>query len=237
MLQSTSFPVGFRQILPPKGDGMEERSSEAWLSALQGDGSERDLALEDLRAFMLRGIMGYLNTRSDLQRLDMRDLEQLAQDTVQDALLKIQDKLETFKGRSKFTTWATKIAINHLISELRRQRWRDISLNAVVEQGTSLEDVITSGPGQQDDPSLTAEQRLVWQAVVSVLQNDLTERQRQAIVATQLNGVPLSEAAQMLDTNTNNLYKLLHDARLKIKKTLTAQGLEPNYILGLFSAE
>ena len=211
-----------------------ERSNEEWLAALQGDAETRNIALTDLRRFMLRGIMGYLKTRSDLVRMDVHDLDQLAQDTVQEALLKIQDKLLTFKGRSKFTTWATKIAINHLISELRRQRWRDVSLNQVIDSGTSLEDMIAAGPNEAGNPSRTAEQRLVWQAIVAVLENDLTDRQRQAIVATQLKGIPLSEVAVMLETNTNNLYKLIHDARLKIKKHLTAQGLEPSYILTLF---
>jgi RNA polymerase sigma-70 factor (ECF subfamily) len=71
--------------------------------------------------------------------------------------------------------------------------------------------------------------------VADVLENELTPRQRQAIVTTQLNGVPMQEAARMLDTNTNNLYKLIHDARLKIKRKLMTQGLEPAYILELFS--
>ena len=214
---------------------MTERTNEDWLEALSTEGALSEEALRDLRAFILRGIMGYLRTRSDLARSDMKDLEELAQDTAQDALLKIQDKLDTFQGKSKFTTWATKIAINHLISDLRRQRWRDISLNEVLDGGTSLEEIIAAGPNDRGNPSLATERRLVWRAVADVLENDLTDRQKQAIVATQLNGVPMQEAARMLDTNTNNLYKLIHDARLKIKRKLAAQGLEPVYILELFS--
>lgn len=213
---------------------MTARTNEAWIAALASEGEAHNEALADLRRFMLRGVMGYLHSRSDMARLDMRDLEQLAQDTVQDALLKIKAKYPTFKGHSKFTTWATKIAINHLISELRRQRWRDVSLNEVLDRGVSLEDVATSAPNSHGNPSRHAEQRLVWEAVSSVVLNDLTDRQRTAIVATQLNGVPMAEAAKMLDTNTNNLYKLIHDARLKIKRTLTERGLEPSYILNLF---
>lgn len=210
-----------------------ERSNEDWLKALSTD-DIRDQALIDLQHFMLRGVMGYLNTRSDLAHLDRRDLEQLAQDTVQEALLRVQEKLATFKGKSKFTTWATKIAINYLISDLRRQRWRDVSLNQVIEDGTSLEDMIAAGPDAQGNPALVTEQNLVWNTIMEVLQNELTERQRKAIIATQLNGIPLSEAATMLNTNTNNLYKLIHDARLKLKKRLAAQELEPAYILTLF---
>lgn len=214
---------------------MTERTNEAWIEELTAGGDVADQALEDMRNFMLRGIMGYLRTRSDMAKLDVRDLEQLAQDTVQDALLKVQDKLDTFQGKSKLTTWATKIAINHLISDLRRQRWRDVSLNEVLERGTSLDEIIAAGPNDGGNPALTTERRLVWRAVADVLENELTPRQRQAIVTTQLNGVPMQEAARMLDTNTNNLYKLIHDARLKIKRKLMTQGLEPAYILELFS--
>jgi len=213
---------------------MTERSNEEWLSVLRRGDTVTDQALQDLRDFMLRGIMGYLHARSDLSRLDVRDLEELAQDTVQDALLKIQAKLDTFQGKSKFTTWATKIAINHLISELRRQRWRDVSLNEILSGGTLLEEIVSTGPNDSSNPSLATERRLVWLAVADVVQNELTDRQRQAIITTQLNGVPMQEAARMMETNTNNLYKLIHDARLKIKRKLVSRGLEPDYILDLF---
>lgn len=214
---------------------MIERTNEMWVKAIKDDGDERATALQDLREFVLRGIRGYLRTRSDLSKLGIRDLEQLAQDTVQEALLKVQAKVDTFRGKSKFTTWATKIAINHLISELRRRRWQDISLQTVIDEGTTLEQIIAAGPGHASNPSLTTERQMVWKSILSVVENELTERQRKALVATQLNGVPLAKAAEMLDTNTNNIYKLLHDARLKLKKKLTAQGLSPEYILSLFS--
>ncbi|HEY85554.1 MAG TPA: RNA polymerase sigma factor [Chloroflexi bacterium] len=214
---------------------MSERTNETWLSSLRSKGAARELALQDLRAFIFRGVMGYLHSRSDLSRLDIKDLEQLAEDAVQDALIKIQNKLDTFQGKSKFTTWATKIAINHLISELRRHHWRDVSLQEMIEGGTTLEDVIAAGPGHPGNPSVSAEREMVWQAIVHVLENELTDRQRQALVITQLKDVPLTEAAAILNTNTNNLYKLLHDARLKLKKKMTAQGLEPSYILELFA--
>ncbi len=216
---------------------MIERTNETWITELKGGGAAHNRALHDLREFMLRGIMGYLHSRSDMRRLDVRDLEQLAQDAVQEALLKVRAKIDTFQGKSKLTTWATKIAINHLISELRRQHWQNVSLHSIIEEGTTLEDVIAAGPGNASDPSLAAERQLIWRAIVTVLENDLTDRQRQALVATQLNGVPLQEAAKMLNTNTNNIYKLLHDARLKLKKTLVSQGLEPGYILDVFAHE
>ena len=214
---------------------MTERTNDDWLRDLNASGVTAEYALQDLRDFILRGIMGYLRTRSDLNRMEVRDLEQLAEDTAQDALLKIRDKTDTFQRRSKFTTWATKIAINHLISELRRQRWRDISLNEILDNGTSVEEIIALPPGDDNNPAVATERQLIWQKVARVLQEELTDRQRKAITLTQLNGVPIQEAARLLETNPNNLYKLIHDARLKIKRILLSQGLEPEYILELFS--
>lgn len=218
---------------------MIERTNEIWIESLKDNNNVSadvsNKALHDLREFMLRGIRGYLHTRSDLSKLGIDDLEQLAQDTVQEALLKVRAKLHTFKGNSKLTTWATKIAINHLISELRRQRWKDVSLHQVIEEGTTLEDMLGVKKGHPSNPSLATERQMVWNTIILVLENELTERQRQALVATQLNGVPLAQVATMLNTNTNNLYKLLHDARLKLKKKLTAKGLDPEYILTLFA--
>lgn len=211
------------------------RTNPEWLTDLTSTGTTHDAALNELRAFILRGLMGYLHTRSDLARLDVRELEHLAQDAVQEALIKVQAKLDTFAGKSKFTTWATRIAINHLISELRRQHWQNLSLQQVVEGGTTLEDVMAIDVGHPSNPAVSAERQLVWQKIQSVLTNTLTNRQREALVATQLNGVPMQEAAKMLGTNVNNLYKLLHDARLKLKKALLSEDLAPEYILELFA--
>lgn len=214
---------------------MTERTNDTWIRDLTATGEVHAQALHDLRAFLLRGVMGYLRSRDDLSKLSSRDLEQLAQDTVQEAILKVQARLGTFEGKSKLTTWATKIAINLLISELRRRHWQNVSLQSIVEEGATLEEVIAAGPGDAGNPALNAERRSVWQAVVAVLENELTERQRQVLVMTQLNGLPLTVAADRLQTNTNNVYKLLHDARLKLKRALVSQGLEPEYIIELFT--
>lgn len=212
------------------------RTNDEWLSDLNSTGAIHDAALNDLRQFILRGLMGYLHSRSDMTKRDMRELDHLAQDVVQEALLKIQAKHQTFQGKSKFTTWATKIAINHLISELRRQHWQTVSLQQVIDDGVTLESVVAESTASANNPSQSAERRQVWAAITDVLQNELTERQRQALVATQLNGVPMKAVAEMLDTNPNNLYKLLHDARLKLKKALLSKDLDSAYIIDLFSA-
>lgn len=212
-----------------------DRTNEMWLEQLQDGHPQQADALEDLRRFLKRGILAYLHTRSDLDHLATSELGQMSEDFAQEALLKIKAKAHTFKGRSKFTTWSTKIASNHTIGQLRRAKWRDLSLDVLTDAGTSLQEIISDDTGQSSRPEMASERKQVWEAVISVINNDLTERQRQVLSAVHFEQIPMAEVARLLNTNTNNVYKLLHDARLKLKKCLAACGLEPQYILRLFS--
>ena len=130
-----------------------ERTNDMWLEHLRENSPDQAAAIEDLRQFLKRAVLMYLHTRSDLGRLAESELQQMGEDFTQDALLKIQAGLDTFRGKSKFTTWAAKIAANHTISELRRARWRDLSLDAITDAGTSLQEILpldTSPTGNPD---------------------------------------------------------------------------------------
>lgn len=211
-----------------------ERTNEIWLSELRDGNPQQAEAILDLLKYLRRGVLAYLRTRSDLSYLAETELEQMSEDSAQEALLKIQANLDSFQGKSKFTTWASKIAANHTISELRRAKWRDLSLDAITESGTSLQEILALPASSESNPDTESERRQVWDAISHVINNELTERQRQALVAVRIENIPISEVARLLDTNTNNIYKLLHDARLKLKRSLYALELEPEYILKLF---
>ena len=212
-----------------------ERTNEMWLEHLRDGSPYQAEAIEALRKYLQRAVIIYLHSRSDLNRLAEGELQQMSQDFAQDALLKIQSSLDSFRGRSKFTTWAAKIAANHTISELRRAKWRDLSLDAITESGTSLQEILTLDSTPGSDPDTESERRQVWRVIADVINNDLTERQRQVLVAVRVDNIPMAEVARLLDTNINNIYKLLHDARLKLKRGLQEVGWDPQYILQLFS--
>ena len=127
---------------------MTERTNEEWLSQLKSEGAERAAALGDLRTRLERGVFFYLrNDRSDLSDRTSEEIEQMTQDFVQDALLKVLDNLESFRGESKFTTWATKIATRVAISELRRVRYKNYSLDHLTADGEIMpSSVIISRP-------------------------------------------------------------------------------------------
>lgn len=203
---------------------MTERSNEQWLAELRGP--ERDRALADLRAVLVRGLRVALRGRV------RQGLNEAAEDIAQEALIKIMANLDTFRGESQFTTWAQKIAVRTASTELRRKRWRDVSLQEVLDSyGTRS--------GESDrlaDEQTTPEQLTMRSTMVATVRrfvdDELTDKQREAIVAVMFEGMPQEEAARRMGTNRNALYKLMHDARRRLKKRMEAEGLSAQDVLG-----
>jgi RNA polymerase sigma-70 factor (ECF subfamily) len=184
-----------------------------------------------------RGIYYYLSReRSDLSGLSPEELTQMAQDFAQDSTLRVLDNLDSFRGDSQFTTWAMKIAMRVAISEMRRARYRDYSLDELTENGEPPA-VANAAPISGTNiarPETVIEQDDVLQKVTQAFQNVLTPRQRTAMEAIILDDIPLEVVAERMGTNRNALYKLIHDARRKLRDYLEETGLSPDYILNLF---
>jgi RNA polymerase sigma-70 factor (ECF subfamily) len=204
---------------------MVERTNEEWLSALQGPGC--DEALADLRALLVRGLGYALSNRSDVD-------DQILEDFAQDALLKILKALDTFRGEARFTTWAQKIAVNVAFTELRRRRWQDTSLDKLTE-GQGMDFVPDMMIDKSAGPDKQAVQRIYLETLQRLIATELTDRQRQAMVAVRIHGMPLEEVGRRMGTNRNALYKLLHDARQRLKKKMEEEGLSAQDLLAAFS--
>ena len=203
---------------------MNERTNEEWLADLRGP--RRDEALADLRAILVRGL-GY--AVASYSAVDAAHIE----DFVQDALLKILGALDTFRGEAKFTTWAQKIAVRVAFTEMRRRRWEDISLEGIIEPHDLdfVPDMLvdrSAGPDQQ------ALQRIFLETVQRVMAEGLTDKQRQALAAIKVHGMPLAEVARRMGTNRNALYKVIYDARQRLRQELEAEGVSPEEILAAF---
>ncbi|MCD6425729.1 MAG: RNA polymerase sigma factor [Anaerolineales bacterium] len=204
---------------------MQTRTNEDWLSDLRGD--NQDQAIEDLRRVLKRGLIYALSSRIQT------DLETQVDDFVQDAILRILDKMGTFRGESKFTTWAQKVAVRVAFTEMRRQRWKDISIEDLMpEDSGDFTPMVLSDPSP--DPEKRASQTIMLEMVDEMLKNDLTDRQRTALMAVMHGGMPLEEVARRMDTNRNALYKLLHDARKQMRSGLIEKGLTAQEVLEVF---
>src|SRR5215218_8562586 len=198
---------------------MPERTNEEWLAELRGP--DPDEALSDLYDLLVRGLRAALGGRADAN----------IEDFAQEAVLRITSNLDSFRGESRFTTWAKKIAMNVALTELKRRRWRDVSLQDLLDQRTKAARELA-------DPGLTPEQETLQNTALArlrdIIDTELTARQREAIVAVILQGMPVSEVAKRMGTNQNALYKLLHDARKKLKRQMEAAGLSPQEVLAAF---
>jgi RNA polymerase sigma-70 factor (ECF subfamily) len=215
---------------------MSERTNEQWLADLRATQEVQAQALQDLQARLQRGIFYYLSReRSDLTHLSQHELTQMAADMAQDATLRVLQNLDSFRGDSQFTTWATRIAVRVAISDLRRARYRDFSLDNLTAEGDLLPPNTNPLMSQQEPlPERAAEREEVLRKIDGALADGLTERQRRALLAVIVQEVPLEIVAEQLGSNRNALYKLLHDARRKLRTTLEAQGLSLDYVLKLF---
>jgi RNA polymerase sigma-70 factor, ECF subfamily len=215
---------------------MIDRTNEQWLADLTGDSDVQASAIEDLRERLQRGIFYYLSReRSDLSGLSNQEITQMAEDLAQDATLRVMENLDSFRGDSRFTTWATKIAVRVAISDLRRARYKDFSLDDLTADGDFLPASaanVNSSP--LPNPEDATERSDVMVKISKALEDALTERQYQALSAVALQGVPLYIVAERMGTNRNALYKLLHDARRKLRSHLESQGLSTDYMLDLF---
>jgi RNA polymerase sigma-70 factor (ECF subfamily) len=215
---------------------MVERTNEQWLADLSGRPDAQSAAIADLRERLQRGIFYYLSReRSDLTHLSSQELAQMAEDLAQDATLRVMQNLGSFRGDSRFTTWATKIAVRLAISDLRRARYKDFSLDDLTADGDLLPLSADTTTHSLTNPEHETERADVMVKIEHALAEALTERQFQALSAVALQGVPLEIVAEQMGTNRNALYKLLHDARRKLRSRLEAEGLSIDYLMGIFT--
>lgn len=215
---------------------MTDRTNEQWLDELRSDDEPtQTAALEDLRKRLQRSIYFYLSQdRSDLRGLATQELQQMAEDLAQDATLRVIDNMDKFRGESRFTTWANKIAVRLAISDLRRARYKDFSLDELTADGELLPISSRIASSAEPTPEKVTERDDVMEKIELAFKEALTERQYQALVAVALRGVPMDVVAERMDTNRNALYKLIHDARRKLKAHLESQGISTDYMMNLF---
>ena len=204
--------------------GKRLRTNDDWLRELRLPSPESDTALEDLRQILLRGLKFAFSKQSHVDRAHIEDF-------VQDSIIKIIDKLDTFQGKSKFTTWATKVAVHHALAQMRRKHWQDVSYDELVERSEFRPEKFVSDTG---NPERLANQDQILKILHKVIYQDLTERQRESILLEYFHGLSKETILSKLDMNRNAFYKLIHDARKKLKKGLEEAGITAEMVAGNF---
>lgn len=212
------------------------RTNQEWLHDLNAGGSVQEAAIADLRDLLLRAALYFFSRNlGDFQGLDRDEIMQRAEDCAQDALIAVLNRLSDFRGDSKFTTWAYKFAINMAMTAARRERWKGVSLDELASADKSnLFEWLMEDKSQGVGPEQVAMQAEMRATLREVIERELTEKQRRVLILMVFHEVPMDEVVRHLGTNRNAVYKLLHDARRKLKSGLQARGIEIGETLTLF---
>jgi RNA polymerase sigma-70 factor, ECF subfamily len=208
---------------PPAAPAPLDLESREWLRALRAD-EDRDAAVARLHALLLRGARFEIaRRRPTLPHLRGNELDEIAVEAADDALMSVLRRLDDFRGASRFTTWAYKFALLEAAVKLRKRAWQGREVPLEPETWS-----LFSSAGLAPDAAL--EQTELLATVQSGINEVLTPHQRRVLVALTLNGVPIDVLAERLSSTRGALYKTLHDARRKLRKHLQECGLSLEFL-------
>jgi RNA polymerase sigma-70 factor (ECF subfamily) len=200
--------------------GGPDAQSRAWITDLEDSGRPRHEAVARLHELLLRAARVEVNRRrATMPHLRGNDFDDLAMQSADDALVAVLSKLDSYRGDSKFTTWAYKFALVEAGVKLHRRAWQGHEVPLQPETWPLFR---AQGPS----PESSAERGELLGALQKAISEKLTPHQREVLVATTMNGVPIDVLAERLNTTRGALYKTLHDARHKLRMQVAAQGLE-----------
>jgi RNA polymerase sigma-70 factor (ECF subfamily) len=196
-----------------------DSESREWLNSLRAEGAVRDEAVTRLHTLLLRAArFEVARRRPSLPHLRGNELDDIALEAADDALMSVLARLDDFRGASRFTTWVYKFALLEAAVKLRKRAWQGRELPLEPETWS-----LFSAAGLE--PEAEVEQRELLSTLQSAIAEVLTPHQRRVLVALALNGVPIDVFAERLGTTRGALYKTLHDARAKLRRHLEDRGL------------
>jgi RNA polymerase sigma-70 factor (ECF subfamily) len=216
--RSTTQPTSGRSAPNRETDPESGR----WLTILREDEPGRDQGIAELYAMLLRAARAEVSRRADRFTISGPEADDLAHHAAADAALAILAKLATFRGESRFSTWAYRFVILEVSTKIGRHVWQRPTVALDREQWERLPERFGI------DPSVHAQARDLLTALRRAIEEDLTPHQRRVFVAIVLNAVPLDAVALELGSNRNAIYKTMFDARGKLRAALAANGYLTN---------
>ncbi len=197
----------------------EATTTDPWVVRLSTQGRDREAALADLHALLLRFARSEVNRRAARFHVTGPEVDDVAHQATADALVAIVGKLGDFRGESRFTTWAYKFVLLEVANKLGRHFWRNAPAS---DDDTDIWERLPDRFGL--DPAHEAEWRGMVAAVRRAIAEQLTDHQRNLFVSIVLKGVPLDALAIEIGSTRNAIYKSLFDARRKLRSCLVADG-------------
>lgn len=209
-----------------------QRNTASWLEDLHAEGVQQAKALDDLHEVLMRILPKALS-----RWLEPGDphFDALIEDIAQETLLRVLQNVDTFKGKSKFTTWVYTIALRIGLSKLRHKKWQEASLESLESGADHDGPPFMKFAATTSNPEISIEQANALSLVMTAIEEELTPYQQAVMSVVVLEGIPMDVVAQRLHKDRNTLYKVLHDARLKFKRHLELAGHPPQELLALFN--
>lgn len=183
-------------------------ANEDWVAGLMAGRTESTVAL---RARIRTGLGAALAGRLDVSDADLEDF-------TQDALMRVLERMSTFRGDSSFTTWAMAVAVRVSLTALRRRRWSATPMDERLDELASVESTSHAS-------TLSGERRELIDALRAAIATELSPRQRQVLLG-ELEGIPQVLLAKHLSASPGAIYKTSHDARKKLKAALARAGFD-----------
>ena len=196
-----------------------DETSRRWLEGLRSEGPRHDRCVRELHALLLRTARREVHRRRTwLGGASGPELDDVAHQAADDALLAIIEHLDTYRGLSRFTTWAYRFVMNHVSVKTRQHLWSGKRVMFDDADWDRLPERVVTSPHRR------TEQRAQFEALRKAVEEKLTARQREVFVAVALNEVPIDVVAMRLDSNRGAIYKALFDARTKLRVSLLEAG-------------
>ena len=196
-----------------------DEESRAWLRDLRAEGAVREDALARLHALLVRAARFEVSRRRvTLPHLRGNELDDIAVEAADDALMSVLRRLDDFRGQSRFSTWVYKFALLEAAVKLRKRAWQGLEIPLEPDTWNAFASARLS-------PDVEVEQGALLDAVREEIAETLTPHQRRVLLALAVDGVPIDVVAERLGSNRGALYKTLHDARRKLRASLAERGL------------
>ena len=219
-LEESTGPVGCEGAVTPTS---QRRTNEQWLSELRAQDHRAADAHGDLVEMLRRGLVKALRPRG----VDEASIE----DFVQEAAIRVLGSLDMFRGQARFSTWAITIAVRVAFTQMRRRRWKEMTLSdlhVTHDLGTFDSSAAMVDPG--GDPEMRAR---ICEIMRQVIEQELPERQRRLVLA-ELADMPMDQLAAELGLTRNAVYKAAHDARKRLKSALGRHGVTDEQVCEAF---
>jgi RNA polymerase sigma-70 factor (ECF subfamily) len=187
-----------------------------WLASLRD--ARRDEAIGRLHDLLLRVARSEIRRRNTGGQITGPELDDLAHQAAADAVMLITNRIDEFRGESRFTTWAYKFVVFEVSTKLGRHFWKHHRAPSAAVDWDVLPDRLGTRPAD------AAELQDLVAAVGAAAETCLTQRQREVFTAIVVEGVPLDALVISMGTTRTAIYKVMFDARQKLRKELVHGG-------------